>query len=69
MEGKPIELPESLYNRIEARIRGSKFASVAEYVAFVLREKLVSEEEASQSHFTQEEEEKIRNRLRALGYL
>jgi len=64
-----VELPESLYNRIEARVRGSKFASVSDYVSFVLREKLVSEEEASQSHFTKEEEEKIKDRLRALGYL
>lgn len=64
-----VELPESLYNRIEARVRGSKFASVSDYVSFVLREKLVSDEEVSQSHFTKEEEEKIKDRLRALGYL
>jgi Arc/MetJ-type ribon-helix-helix transcriptional regulator len=63
-----IELPESLYNRIEARVRGSKFASVSDYVSFVLRERLVMDE-TSQSHFTREEEEKIKDRLRALGYL
>jgi len=69
METRSIEVPESLYVRIESRIKGSKFASVADYVSFVLRERLVSEEENAQSHFTKEEEEKIKDRLRALGYL
>ena len=68
MENKSVELPESLYNRIETRIKDSKFTSVSEYVSFVLREKLVSEEESS-SQFTKEEEEKVKDRLRALGYL
>ena len=67
---KTIEIPESLYNRIETSIRGSnQFNSVAEYVSFVLREKLVTEENNSKSHYTPEEEEKIKARLRALGYL
>jgi Arc/MetJ-type ribon-helix-helix transcriptional regulator len=64
-----IELPESLYNRIEARIKGSKFASVSDYVSFVLRERLVIEEETSKSNLTKQDEEKIKDRLRALGYL
>jgi Arc/MetJ-type ribon-helix-helix transcriptional regulator len=66
---KSIEVPESLYNRIEARIRGSNFNSVSEYVSFVLREKLVIEEDESKSHYAPEEEEKVKARLRALGYL
>jgi Arc/MetJ-type ribon-helix-helix transcriptional regulator len=68
-KGRSIEVPESLFSRIEGKIKGSNFKSVSEYVSFVLREKLVSEEESSKSHFTQEEEEKIKARLRALGYL
>jgi len=68
MADKSVELPESLFNRIEAKIKGSRFGSVSEYVAFVLREKLVNEEEASKA-FTEEEEKKIKDRLRALGYL
>ena len=68
MANRSVEVPESLFNRIEARIRGSRFASVSEYVAFVLREKLVSEEETAKV-LTEEEEKKIKDRLRALGYL
>jgi len=69
MPDKPVELPESLFNRIEAKIKGSMFASVSEYVAFVLRERLESEEESSKTPFTEEEEKTIKNRLRDLGYL
>jgi len=69
MANKSVEIPESLFNRIEAKIRSSKFASVSEYVTFVLREMLVSEEESSKAPFTEEEEKKIKDRLRALGYL
>jgi len=69
METRSIEVPESLFVRIESRIKGSKFASVSEYASFVLRERLASEEASAQSHFTKEEEEKIKDRLRALGYL
>jgi Arc/MetJ-type ribon-helix-helix transcriptional regulator len=69
MTNKSVELPESLFNRVEERIKGSKFSSVSDYVTFVLREKLVSEEESSKTFFTEEEEKKIKDRLKALGYL
>ena len=66
---KSIEVPESLYNRIEAKLRGSNFKSVSEYVSFVLRERLISEEESPKSTFSKEDEEKVKARLRDLGYL
>ena len=66
---KSIEIPESLYNRIVTRIKGSNFNSVSDYASYVLREKLAVEEEGSKSAFSKEEEEKIKARLRDLGYL
>jgi Arc/MetJ-type ribon-helix-helix transcriptional regulator len=66
---KSIELPESLYNRIEARIKGTDFTSVSEYASFVLRERIVSEEEGSKSVYSKEDEQKIKAKLRDLGYL
>ena len=66
---KSIEIPETLYNKIEAKLKDSSFASVSEYVAFTLRERFVSEEEGSKSTFSKEEEEKVKARLRDLGYL
>ena len=64
-----IEIPESLYNKIEAKIKGSNFASVPEYVSFILRERLTTEEESSKSGYSKEDEEKIKARLKDLGYL
>ena len=66
---KSVEIPETLYNKIEAKMKGSSFTSVSEYVAFMLRERFVSEEEGSKSAFSKEEEEKVKARLRDLGYL
>jgi len=43
---------------------------VSDYVTFVLREVIASiEEEEKEEVFTKEEEEKIKERLRALGYI
>ena len=66
---RSIEIPESLYNRVEARLKGSNFASVSDYVSFILRERLIVEEQGSQTVYSKEDEEKIKARLKALGYL
>ncbi|MGD0424574.1 MAG: CopG family transcriptional regulator [Candidatus Bathyarchaeia archaeon] len=66
---RSIEIPESLYNKIEAKIKGSNFASVPEYVSFILRERLTTEQESSKSGYSKEDEEKIKARLKDLGYL
>lgn len=65
-EERDISIPQSLYNRIQERIKGTGFSSVDEYVTYVLRE-VLSEDEAGE--FTEEDEEKVRERLRSLGYL
>jgi len=63
-----VYIPKKLYERIEKAIKesGGEFKNVEEYVAFVLEEVLKEEEETA---FTPEEEEEIKRRLRALGYL
>ncbi len=49
-------------------IEGTGFSSVSDYVTYVLRE-LVASYEESKLDFTREDEERIKRRLRALGYL
>ena len=65
-----ISIPTALAEKIKKRIEGTGFHSLSAYVTYVLRELLASmeEEEASEA-LTKEEEEKIKERLRALGYL
>jgi len=61
---KALFLPAELYQRIEKRVKATGFGSVDEYVIFVLDEIL-----AEGGVSSKEEEEEVKKRLRALGYL
>jgi Arc/MetJ-type ribon-helix-helix transcriptional regulator len=63
-----VSIPTSLYKKIEEKIKGSEISSVSSYVAKVLRESL-SKEETTQEALTKEDEEKVKKRLKALGYI
>lgn len=67
-ELKGVSIPASLYKKIEEKIKGSEFKSVSDYITKVLRENL-SKEESAQGTMSKEDEEKVKERLRALGYL
>ncbi len=65
-----ITIPKPLYEKIKERIKETGFTSVSDYVTYVLREVVSSlEEEQKKEVFTREEEKKVKERLRALGYL
>ena len=66
---RTIAIPETLYDRVSAKIKGTEFASVPDYVARVIRERLAVEENEKPSGYSKEEEEKVKQRLKALGYL
>ena len=68
-ESKAVSLSAELYGRIEERVRDTGFGSVDEYVTFVLEEVLKEEGEETEVAFSKEEEEEVKKRLRALGYL
>ena len=63
-----VSIPTPLFKKIEGRIKGTGFTSVSGYVTYVLRE-VVAEEEDETEPFTKEDEERVKERLRALGYL
>jgi len=63
-----ISIPTSLYKKIELAIKGTEVSSVSSYIAKVLREAL-SRGEAKQDVFSKEDEEKVKERLKALGYI
>ncbi len=62
-----LSIPASLAEKIKERIEGTGFDSISSYVTYVLRELLTEDEE--ENKLTKEDEEKIKERLRALGYL
>lgn len=71
-EKKAVLIPVELYKKVEERVRASDFQSVEEYITFVLEEVLreePEEEEEEAPAFSEAEEEEVKRRLRALGYL
>ena len=64
-----IQIPTDLAKKIQKRIEGTGFDSISSYATYVLNEVLSESEEKTEEVFTKEDEEKVKNRLRALGYL
>ena len=62
-----VSIPTPLFKKIEERIKGTGFTSVSSYVTYVLRE-IIAEDEQEEP-FSKEDEERVKERLRALGYL
>ena len=71
-EGKKfttISIPTPLAGKIKKRIKGTGFTSLSSYVTYVLREVLSGMEQESDVAFSKEDEERVKRRLKALGYL
>jgi len=64
-----ISIPTALFKKIKEMIKDRGFPSVSSYVTYVLKELIEDEEEETKETFTKEDEEKIKARLRALGYI
>ncbi|MGB7296832.1 MAG: CopG family transcriptional regulator [Candidatus Aminicenantales bacterium] len=67
-ESMSVSIPASLYRKIEEVIKGTDVPSVSSYVAKVLREKLAQAQTPGEA-FSKEDEEKVKERLKALGYI
>ncbi len=67
-EKKNVPIPAQLYEAIDQRVKETEFKSVEEYVTFVLEEVLKDDDE-DEVAFSPEDEEEVKKRLRALGYL
>jgi len=63
-----IAIPTSLYKKIEEKIKGTEQTSVASYVTKVLNDSLSKDEETKEA-LNKEDEEKVKDRLKALGYI
>jgi Arc/MetJ-type ribon-helix-helix transcriptional regulator len=65
MKYTTVSIPEPLNKRIQKIIKKTSFPSTSSFVIYVLRELLVEKPDGA----LLEDKEKIRERLRALGYL
>jgi len=68
-----VSLPKKLVEKVKERIADTGFNSVSSYVAYVLRQVLSNveekESEVKKDPFSKKDEEKVKARLRSLGYL
>ncbi|MFW9878624.1 MAG: CopG family transcriptional regulator [Candidatus Thorarchaeota archaeon] len=71
VEYSTVSIPKPLIEKIKERMKGTGFSSVSSYVTYVLRQVIssIEEEERTKQAFTKEEEEKVKQRLRDLGYI
>jgi len=66
-----VSIPKPLADKVKERMKGTGFSSVSSYVTYVLRQVLssIESEEKSKQAFTKDEEDKVKQRLRDLGYI
>ncbi|MFX1237245.1 MAG: CopG family transcriptional regulator [Promethearchaeota archaeon] len=71
VEYTTVSIPKPLAKKIKVRMKGTGFSSVSSYVIYILRQVLssIEEDEHSKQAFSKEEEEKVKQRLRDLGYI
>ncbi|HOW86915.1 MAG TPA: CopG family transcriptional regulator [Candidatus Aminicenantes bacterium] len=64
-----VSIPTSLYKKIEEFVKkGTEYRSVSSYAAKVLRDSLTKDEPKTEV-FSKDDEEKVKERLKALGYI
>ncbi len=61
-----ISVSKSVYTKLKINIKRTKFQSVSEYVEYIINSFFDKSDEQS---LTKEEEDKIKNSLKSLGYL
>lgn len=64
-----VSIPTPLFEKVKERIEGTGFSSVSSYVTYVLREVLSKDSAEKSEPFSREDEERVKDRLRSLGYL
>lgn len=64
-----LKIPRPLYDRLGKIIEGSGFASVTEFVVYLLRDLVSHQEGRVEETLSAKEIEAVRKRLKSMGYL
>jgi Arc/MetJ-type ribon-helix-helix transcriptional regulator len=69
-----VSIPTPLAEKLKVRIEGTGFSSLSSYVTYILRQVVsgieIDEQKAKDKEpFSEEDEKKVKDRLRGLGYL
>ena len=69
-EYTPVEIPTDLYKQIEEKIKTSNMSSVTDFITALLKDSLSSGQTHNEADsLSREDEEKVKERLKALGYM
>ena len=68
-ESRAVLIPGKLYRLMEQRAMATGFGSVEEYVMFILEEVVGEEAQPEEVTLSEQDEEEVKQRLKALGYL
>ena len=70
METQEIRIPKVLYDEMKSKLKDTGFTSVSDYASYILAEVLSSmKEDTNDDSISDADQEKVKERLRALGYL
>jgi len=67
-----ISIPKTMADKLKTMIEGTGFNSVSSYVTYILRQVISSiemDKSRKSKEFSKKEEDEVKDRLRALGYL
>ncbi len=64
-----LKIPSLLYERLGQMIEGTGFGSVTELVVYVLRDLVSTHGTSGNEAYSPEELDRVKERLRSLGYL
>jgi Arc/MetJ-type ribon-helix-helix transcriptional regulator len=69
-----VSIPAQLAEKLKKRIEGTGFTSLSSYVTYILRQVVSSIEmdetkKKEKEAFSEEDEKRVKDRLRGLGYL
>ena len=67
-----ISIPKDLAEKLRKRAESAEFNSLSTYITYILRQvasRIETDEKADSKTTTKEDEEKIKETLRSLGYL
>jgi len=64
-----ISVPKVLVEKVKERLEGTGFSSVSSFTTYLLRQVVSYEKEDPRMAFSKDDEERLKARLKSLGYL
>jgi len=68
LDGTRIAIPKELAEKLKKRAENSGFSSLSNYVTYILRQVMSNIKEKNKT-ISKEDEEKVKDKLRGMGYL